>query len=34
MEPVFLDFHIYTSTNIEKPNEDYDLAALISGKEF
>ena len=26
MEPVFLDFHVHTSTNFEKPNEDYNLA--------
>lgn len=33
MEPVFLDFHIHTSSNFEKPNEDYDLSALKIGIE-
>ncbi|MGI1678072.1 MAG: hypothetical protein K6L75_05025 [Cellvibrionaceae bacterium] len=33
MKPVFIDFHIHTSTNFEKPNEDYNLAALIAGIE-
>ena len=33
MEPVFLDFHIHTSSNFEQPNEDYDLSTLKSGIE-
>ena len=33
MEPVFLDFHIHTSSNFEVPNESYDLAALKTGIE-
>lgn len=33
MEPVFLDFHIHTSSNFESPNQDYDLQALKSGIE-
>ena len=28
MEPVFLDFHIHTSSDPEKPNSGYDLGAL------
>lgn len=31
MKPVYLDFHIHTSANPEKPNDQYDLDALISG---
>lgn len=31
MEPVFIDFHIHTSSNFECPNENYDLDALITG---
>ena len=33
MEPVYLDFHIHTSSNFESPNQDYDLPALMSGIE-
>ena len=33
MEPVFLDFHIHTSSNHEVPNENYNLQALKSGIE-
>ena len=33
MEPVFIDFHIHTSSNFECPNDDYDLKALIAGIE-
>lgn len=33
MGPVFLDFHIHTSSNFESPNQDYDLQALKSGIE-
>lgn len=33
MEPVYLDFHIHTSSNPENPNEDYNLAALKAGVE-
>ncbi|PHR48396.1 hypothetical protein [Cycloclasticus sp.] len=33
MKPVFLDFHIHTSSNFENPNEDYDLLKLKSGIE-
>ncbi|WP_335903808.1 hypothetical protein [Shewanella algae] len=33
MEPVYLDFHIHTSSNFESPNQDYDLQALKSGIE-
>lgn len=33
MEPVFIDFHIHTSSNFECPNEDYDLGALKAGIE-
>lgn len=33
MEPVFLDFHIHTSSNFEVPNDDYDVSALKSGIE-
>jgi len=33
MKPVFLDFHIHTSSNFESPNEDYDLQKLKSGVE-
>ena len=33
MNPVFLDFHIHTSSNPENPNENYDLLALKSGIE-
>jgi hypothetical protein len=31
MEPVYLDFHIHTSSNPESPNEQYDLDTLIKG---
>ena len=33
MEPVFLDFHIHTSSNPEQPNNGYSLGALKSGIE-
>lgn len=33
MEPVYLDLHIHTSPNFEKPNEDYNLNDLKSGIE-
>ncbi len=33
MEPVFIDFHIHTSSNFESPNENYNLAALKAGIE-
>lgn len=33
MEPVFIDFHIHTSSNFECPNEDYKLDVLIAGIE-
>ena len=33
MEPVFIDFHIHTSSNFESPNEDYDLGELKAGVE-
>ncbi len=33
MRPVFLDFHIHTSSNFESPNEDYDLLELKSSVE-
>ncbi|WP_432460983.1 hypothetical protein [Agarivorans sp. QJM3NY_25] len=31
MEPVYLDFHIHTSSNPDAPNHDYDLTALKTG---
>lgn len=34
MEPVFLDFHIHTSRDPEKPDDDYDLDALVGGVEL
>lgn len=33
MKPVFLDFHIHTSSNPENPNEDYDISSLQKGVE-
>lgn len=33
MEPVFIDFHIHTSSNFECPNENYNLGALKAGIE-
>ncbi len=33
MKPVFLDFHIHTSSNPENPNEDYDISSLHNGIE-
>lgn len=30
MEPIYLDLHIHTSSNANHPNEDYDVAELIS----
>lgn len=34
MEPVFIDFHIHTSSNFECPNENYNLAELKTGIEL
>lgn len=33
MEPVYLDFHIHTSSDFENPNQNYDLLTLKSGIE-
>lgn len=33
MKPVFIDFHIHTSSNPENPNEDYDISLLHKGIE-
>ena len=33
MKPVFVDFHIHTSSNPEHPNEDYDITSLQKGVE-
>ena len=33
MKPVFVDFHIHTSSNPESPNEDYDISSLQKGIE-
>ena len=30
MEPIYLDLHIHTSSDANHPNEDYDVAELIS----
>ena len=33
MEPVFVDFHIHTSSNPDHPNDDYDIFSLKKGIE-
>ena len=30
MEPIYLDLHIHTSSDANHPNEDYDVAELVS----